>query len=108
MNAACTLSGLSGVPRPSSVVIARPSACLTGVEHDRAALPSIRTVHAPHCPSPQPNFTACNPSELRSTYKSGCAGSHESTLAARPLTRKLYLAMELLLSKFARRDFLFG
>src|SRR5437763_14571076 len=95
MNAACTLSGLSTVPRPSRVVIARPSACRTGVEHDRAALPSNRTVHAPHCPRPHPNLTPCSPSELRKTYKSGCAGSHESTLTARPFTRKLYLAMEL-------------
>src|SRR5215467_911169 len=63
------------------------------MEHDRVALPSTSTVHAPHCPSPHPNFTACSPSELRRTYKSGCAGSHESTLTARPFTRKLYFGI---------------
>ena len=35
----------------------------TGVTHERMGLPPTRTVHAPHCPSPQPNF---GPFSLRS------------------------------------------
>src|SRR2546426_500770 len=98
MNAVCTLSGFPGDPRPSRVVIARPAVCATGVEHDRTALPSISTVQAPHCPSPHPNFTAFKRRELRNTYRSGCAGSHESTVTARPFTRKLYFGMGVSLS----------
>src|SRR5689334_8588131 len=98
MNAACTLSGFSGAPSPSRVVMERPETCETGVEQDRTALPSTSTVQAPHCPSPHPNFTARNPSELRSTYRSGCAESQESTLTARPLTPKLYFGMGCLLN----------
>src|SRR4030095_3067248 len=42
MKAACTASGFSGVPMPSSVVMSRPAARLTGNVHEHragAALP---------------------------------------------------------------------
>src|SRR5437867_8356619 len=103
MNAACTGSGFSGEPNPSIVVIVRPSACFTEVMQERVALPSISTVHAPHWPSPHPNFGPCRPSELRSTYKSGCAGSQDSTVIARPLTRSLKFGICPPLSQFAQR-----
>src|SRR5256885_11289252 len=102
MNAACTGSGFSGEPNPSIVVIACPSACFTEVMHERVALPSINTVHAPHWPSPHPNFGPCKPSEFRSTYSSGCAGSHDSTVVARPLTRSLKFGICPPLSQFGQ------
>jgi len=36
MNAACTRSGFSGVPRPSIVVMRRPATLLVGTTHDPA------------------------------------------------------------------------
>src|SRR4029077_4791532 len=71
---------------------------------ERAALPSIRTVQAPHCPRPQPNFGPCNPIVFRSTYSNGCAGSHESTVTARPFTRILKLGIGILLVEKSKRD----
>src|SRR5262249_13115674 len=100
MNAACTLCGLSSVPRPSSVVTARPSTCFTEIEQDRTALPSSNTVQAAHCPRPEPNFTACSARELRKMYRSGCAGSHESTVTARPFTRNVYFGIRVLRRRF--------
>src|SRR5919204_3279423 len=91
MKAAWTRSGLSGVPRPSMVVIAWPAAPLIGVVHDRTAAPSSSTVHAPHWPRPHPNFGPCSASAPRRTYSSGCAGSHESADDGCPLSRKRYV-----------------
>src|SRR5262245_21461902 len=93
MNAACTRCSACGVPSPSMVVIALPAARLIGVWHDRTALPSIRTVQAPHWPSPQPNFVPWRSNWSRSTYSSGCAGSQESALTARPFRRNGNVAM---------------
>src|SRR5262245_23319558 len=75
------------------VVIALPAACLTAVVQERATLPSISTLHAPHCPRPQPNLGPCSPSALRNMYRSGCPGSQESTVTAFPFTRKLYFGI---------------
>src|SRR5262245_14994284 len=73
--------------------MALPAACLTAVVQDRVTLPSIKTLHAPHWPRPQPNFARCSPSALRNMYRSGCPGSHESTVTAFPFTRKLYFGI---------------
>ena len=39
----------------------------TGSVHERIARPSTRTVHAPHCARPQPNFTPVSRRWLRRT-----------------------------------------
>ncbi len=36
------------------VVIALPASVPGAATHERTARPSTSTVHAPHCPSPQP------------------------------------------------------
>src|SRR5262245_12467463 len=50
------------------------------------------TVHAPHCPSPQPNFGPFSARSSLNTYKRGVAGS-TSTVCARPLTFRAMVAM---------------
>src|SRR5262245_47462076 len=85
MNACWTGCGCSIVPRPSSLLIAARAACDTGVTHDRTARPPTITVHAPHCPRPQPNFGPFSARSSLSTYNSGVAGS-TSTVCGRPLT----------------------
>src|SRR4030095_3560636 len=56
MNARCTGPGASIVPKPSMVVTLRAPTTEIGVTHENTALPSIITVHAPHCPRTQPNL----------------------------------------------------
>ena len=58
-----------------------------GVMHERIATPLIRTVHAPHCASPQPNRGPRRFRSLRSTYRRGVAGSTSTSWVA-PLTRR--------------------
>src|SRR5215469_5663637 len=55
-------------------------AALTATLHERTALPSMTTVHAPHWPSPQPNRGPCSSRSLRKTYNSGVVGSVSTTL----------------------------
>ena len=47
---------------------------------DRMVAPSTSTVHAPHCPRPQPNRGPCSDRLSRRTYKSGVLGSASTTL----------------------------
>ncbi len=49
------------------VVTWRPTAALTGVEHERTAWPSRWTVQAPHWASPQPNFVPVSARSFRRT-----------------------------------------
>src|SRR5262245_24427316 len=67
------------------VVMLLPSALATGVTHERTASPLRMTVQAPHCAMPQPNFVPVNPSDSRSTQRSGVAES-ESTTCGVPFT----------------------
>src|SRR6218665_2611466 len=53
------------MPRPSSVVMLRPATPCAGITQDRAATPPPCTVHAPHCPSPQPHLGPLRPRSLR-------------------------------------------
>src|SRR5439155_12410801 len=78
----------------------------TGVTQERTARPRAMTVHAPHCPRPQPNFGPRSPRSSLSTYRRGVAGS-TSTVSDRPLT---WRAMELILDlrKATRVAFLRG
>src|SRR5262249_5346410 len=59
---------------PSSVVTSLRTV-ETGVTHDRVATPLMITVHAPHCPRPQPNFGPWRSRSFRSTYSNGVDGS---------------------------------
>ncbi|KAG1377328.1 hypothetical protein G6F60_015331 [Rhizopus arrhizus] len=87
MNACCVGPGCCRVPSPSSVVTARPCAALTGITQDRAATPSISTVHAPHSPRPQPYFGPFSSRSLRSTCSSAVSGA-TGTSYTPPLTVK--------------------
>ena len=48
------LSSPSGLATPSIVLRLRPWACTASIRHERTALPSKRTVQAPHTPCSQP------------------------------------------------------
>src|SRR5258708_353922 len=87
MKARCSGWSFSIVPSPSSVVIAPFAAADTGTEQERADLPSISTVHAPHWASPQPNFGAFSSRSLRRTYRSGVSGATADTFRVAPFTR---------------------
>src|SRR5215212_2042509 len=93
MNAACTRSGFSGVPKPSMVVTRRPATLLVGTTHDRTAWSSRSTVHVPHCPMTQPALVPVSPREPRSAYSRGWFGSQLFNVTARPLTWQEYVAM---------------
>src|SRR2546428_3010324 len=56
---------------PSMVTTSRPGSAAAGVTHERAARPSMWTVHAPHCAMPHPYFVPVRPSSSRSTHRSG-------------------------------------
>src|SRR5215472_6207622 len=53
------------------VTMGLPAAAEKGVRHDRTALPSSSTVHAPHWPSPHPYFVPVSCSLSRRTQSSG-------------------------------------
>src|SRR4051812_2961413 len=57
------------------LTILRPPTVDIGVWHDRTALPSRCTVHAPQNPAPQPNFVPVRPSSSRRYQSSGMSGS---------------------------------
>src|SRR5882672_6425608 len=57
------------------VVTRLPTAIDTGSTHERTALPSRCTVHAPHCAAPQPNLVPVNPRFSRNTHNSGVVSS---------------------------------
>src|SRR5258708_353926 len=85
MKARCSGWSFSIVPSPSSVVIAPFAAADTGTEQERADLPSISTVHAPHWASPQPNFGAFSSRSLRVN------GATRKVSAVAPDTPLLYV-----------------
>src|SRR4051812_43718441 len=62
---------------------------------ERVATPLIITVHAPHCPNPQPNRGPLRSRSLRRTYRSGVAGSRSSVWLP-PFTFNVILLMVLL------------
>ena len=78
MKARCSACSLSGVPSDSSVVTRALPSELIGTTQERAGAPSISTVQAPHCASPQPNFAPFSARSLRSTYSSGVSGSADT------------------------------
>src|SRR5260370_40398296 len=46
-----------------------------GVMQERVAWPSICTVQAPHCATPQPNLVPCRPTTSRIAQSRGMSGS---------------------------------
>src|ERR1700722_413907 len=72
----------------------------TGSMQERMVLFSTSTVHAPHCPRPQPNRGPCNDRLLRRTYSSGVLGSASTTLDL-PFTFSEIRAMVKFLSRRA-------
>ncbi|MCY1183631.1 hypothetical protein D9M73_242700 [compost metagenome] len=61
-------------PSPSRVVISRPAAPAKGMTQERAATPSMITVHAPHSPRPQPYLGPFRHRSLRRISSSGVSG----------------------------------
>src|SRR6267378_4642095 len=76
----------------SMVVIACPTAALTGVTHDRLGIPSRCTVQAPQSATPQPNFVPFMPSTSRSTHSKGMSGD-TSTVCDLPLIFSVAIAI---------------
>jgi len=64
------------------VVIVWPCTAAAGIEHARAAVPLICTVHAPHAAIPQPNFVPVSPSDSRNTHSNGVSSSTTATRKA--------------------------
>src|SRR5581483_11871854 len=57
-NAAWSGCGSSGVPRPRTVVTARPSAWTASARHELMARPSSSTAQAPQSPRSHPDLTS--------------------------------------------------
>src|SRR5262245_12429745 len=86
MNACCSGCGCCELPSPSRVVTLPLPTFDTGYTHERTALPSMCTVQAPHCASPQPKRGPRSPRPSRSAYRSGMSRSSTSRPAVFPLT----------------------
>src|SRR6266550_2112479 len=85
MKASCSACNCPSFSRPSMVVICLPEARPTCVIHERAGWPSRSTVHAPHCPSPQPYLLPVRLRSLRNTL-SRLAVESTSVVIFFPLT----------------------
>src|SRR5512141_3216105 len=92
MKACCSGCSLPPGASPSMVTISLPATRRSGVTHERTALPSTSTVHAPHSPSPQPCLAPVSCSAVRSVHSS-VAPSSAATAAARPRPRCLALVL---------------
>src|SRR5690242_17379905 len=79
-------ASMTGPEAPSTVVTAFPTAVPAGTWHDLVLRPSISTVHAAHCPIPQPYFGPCSSSTSRSTHNSGLPAKRPSTSTSAPFT----------------------
>lgn len=67
---------LSLVPNPSIVTICCPEdTCWTSTLQERRAMPSMSTEHAPHSPTPQPNFVPVRSRSSRRIQSRGSSGS---------------------------------
>src|SRR5262245_33799542 len=69
-NACCIGWSLPSATSPSMVTIFLPAAAPALVRHERVATPSSRTVHAAHCPSPQPYLVPVRSRSSRRTLSS--------------------------------------
>src|SRR5262249_32048746 len=75
--------------RPSIVVICLPATCPTGVWHEKARLPSMCTMQAPHRPVPQPNLVPVSLSSSRITHSRVVDGGSADWLLF-PVTLKAF------------------
>src|SRR5260370_41164402 len=85
MIACCNGSIKACAEIPSMVMMPAPVVCPAGTRQLFTSIPSTKTEHEPHSPSPHPSFVPVNPSSFRSTSNNlsmGCA----STFFASPLT----------------------
>src|SRR6266436_5778441 len=76
--ACCTGCRRPSFSSPSMVVIDFPTPALTWTWQERRGAPSIKTVHAPHCPSPQPYLLPVRPSSSRSTVNREVSGGYRT------------------------------
>src|SRR5262252_11245111 len=74
------------------VVMAWPTAALTGITQDRLGIPSRCTVQAPQSATPQPNLVPFMPSTSRKTHSRGMSGA-TSTLWVFPLILSVTMGM---------------
>src|SRR6266849_3567154 len=84
-NASCSGLIKACAEIPSMVTMFAPLACATGTRQLFTNIPSSKTEHEPHSPSPHPSFVPVNPKSFRNTSNNlsmGCA----STFFASPLT----------------------
>ena len=68
-----------------------PATADSGVEHERTALPSRCTVHAPHRPMPQPYLVPLSPKPSRIAHNSGVSAGR-SVLTGCPLRMNSIIA----------------
>src|ERR1043166_218815 len=68
-------AGAHGSARPCMGVMWRTADAAAGIRQERTATPSMMTVHAPHCPSPQPYLAPVRSSSSRSMVRSVRSGS---------------------------------
>src|SRR5579859_3660430 len=85
MNACWTGWSRPSSPGNPSRVVTGPATADTGRSQDERARPPMRTEHAPHSPTPQPNFGPARPRSWRSTSSNGVSGS-QVTLRSVPFT----------------------
>src|SRR5215469_18763050 len=91
----------SPLASPSMVIVDLSATVLTGIWQERRAFPSTSTVHAPHCPSPQPYLLPVRSNCSRKTESRVASGS-ASTLKVWPLIVSFRLAMNVRLQTSAR------
>src|SRR3569623_967480 len=72
---AAWIGWLRSCDSPSIVVTKAPSIDPIETKQDFLGLPSISTMHAPHCPVPQPYLVPVRFDASRSAHSSGVAGS---------------------------------
>src|SRR5215469_4391917 len=83
--ASCTGCSLPPATRPSMVTIRLPATLPALVMHDFIGCPSTSTVHAAHCPSPQPNLVPVRSRSSRKTLSKDREASASTRLVV-PLT----------------------
>ena len=91
IQATCRGWGSWGVPMPSMVVTAAPSATLAIlVTQERTSLPSRITLQQPHWPSPQPTLVPVSPNCWRITLARDSSES-ATTVFLIPLITRFFL-----------------
>ena len=84
-NASCRYFIFACTEIPSMVTTVAPFACATGTRQLFTSIPSNKTEHEPHSPSPHPSFVPVNFKSFRSTSRSLSIG-RANTFFTSPLT----------------------